>query len=80
MYIVYIQQLMNIFRLFDLNNIFYLCLWLLKAFPAGTGFGDKNYPKACLRGVFCHKNRKAQSAIAFKRVYLVLFTILLHQY
>ena len=52
----------------------YIFLWLLKAFPAGTGFGDKNYPKACLRGVFSHKNRQAQNAKAFKRIYFYLFT------
>ena len=52
----------------------YIFLLLWKAFPAGTGFGDKNYPKACLRGVFSHKNRKAQSAKAFQRIYFNLFT------
>ena len=56
----------------------YIFLWLWKAFPAGTGFGDKNYPKACLRGVFSHKTGKRKAlkpSKGFISIYLPKKTI-----
>jgi len=44
------------------------------------GVWDKNYPKACLRGVFSRKVRNAHCAKAFKRVLSVFFLKLSHQY
>ena len=44
------------------------------------GVWDKNYPKACLRGVFSRKVRNAHCAKAFKSVLSVFFLKLSHQY
>ena len=58
----------------DYRQKFFL-LSLLKAFIRRVvEFGDKNYPKARLRGVFSHKVHKARSAKAFKSV-LYVFVI-----
>ena len=48
---------------------------LLKVFtPRVAEFGDKNYPKACLRGVFNNKVRK-RKAQKHSKVFLLFFSI-----
>ena len=54
---------------------------LLKAFTHRVAeFDGKNYPKACLRGVFSSKIRIALCAKAFKRVLYVFFLKLSQHY
>ena len=53
---------MSLFQFFDLNSQCFLCLLLLKAFTRRVAeFDGKNYPKACLRGVFTSKVRKSKA-------------------
>jgi hypothetical protein len=57
------------------NQKCFVCLFPLKAFTRRVAeFGDKNYPKACLRGVFIRKVREARSAKAFKGVFVCFFS------
>ena len=54
---------------------------LLKAFTRRVAeFDVKNYPKACLRGVFSSKKRVERSSKAYKRVLYVFFLKLSQHY
>ena len=48
-------------------------------YSKSCGVLDKNYSKACLRGVFANKLREVQGTKAFKRVYFCLCSFLVHR-
>jgi hypothetical protein len=59
----------------------FLCLLLLKAFTRRVAkFGGKNYPKACLRGVFSSKVRKSKAQSLQKGLSLFFFLKLSQHY
>ena len=81
MYIVYIQQLMNIFRLFDLNNICFLCLCLLNDLTQRVlGIGGKNYLKIYFKEFLAVIDTKNKVFNHSKVFCLFFFLKLSHQY
>jgi len=65
---------MSLSQFFDLNWQCFLCLLLLKAFTRRVAeFDGKNYPKACLRGVFSSKVRESEAQKPSKVFIFVFF-------